>query len=91
MEREKLLYLIDVLLGISFLSVFVTGLFKWRGVGTYLEEALGLTLNYQQLSTIHDWSGLFLGLLVFIHLALHFRWIVAMTKNIFKRGSKFNK
>ena len=45
-------------------------------------------LHVKNISMLHDWSGLIMGLLVIIHLALHWRWIVSMTKNMFKRDKK---
>jgi len=37
------------------------------------------------LSTIHDWSGIVMVLLVLVHLILHWDWIVCETKNIFSK------
>ncbi len=77
MDKTKLLYLADMLMALSFLSVGITGLMKWPG--------LGLAFSIRQLSTIHDWSGATLAAMVFIHLALHWNWIVCTTKNMFRK------
>ena len=34
------------------------------------------------MSNLHDWSGLFLGLFVAVHLILNRGWIIAMTKKV---------
>lgn len=83
MERSKINYAIDVLLGISFLLVFVTGILKWPGLLFRLGISIK-SLSLKSLSRIHDWSGLVMGMLVFIHLIMHWKWIVVMTKKIFK-------
>ena len=44
------------------------------------------TLHVNNISLVHDWSGLIMGLFVLIHLALHWRWIVVVTKNIFGKN-----
>ena len=77
MNKVLINYIVDVLLFISFILVFITGLFKWPGLlkGLGLEAMKGAALN-----GIHDWSGLAMGILVLIHLVLHWDWIVAMTK-----------
>ncbi|MFH1684764.1 MAG: hypothetical protein ABH983_00505, partial [Candidatus Micrarchaeota archaeon] len=70
-----------------FFSSFVTGLLKWPG----LTKLFGTSI-YQlvpNISTLHDWSGLIMGLLVLVHLILHWNWIVSVTKSILKnKGEK---
>jgi len=81
MERNILLYAIDCALGILFVISFVTGLLKF----TLLLQLTGLNdivFPSALISTVHDWSGIFLGLLVFLHLYMNRRWILAMTKRI---------
>ncbi len=87
MERSKLNYLIDIGLAISFLTVFIMGIIKWPG----LLNKFGVNvknLPYKHISLIDDWAGLIMGILVFVHLILHWKWIVVMTKKIFKRERK---
>lgn len=87
MEHAKINYVIDLAMGVSFLLVFVTGLIKWQGVGMWL-RANGIDLPPFLTITLHDWSGIIMGILVFVHLVLHWKWIKAMTKNIFGRKRK---
>ncbi len=88
MNRTKLNYWIDVGLAISFLICFVTGLIKWPGLIKVIGVSAYKVLTFNNISRMHDVSGLFMGLLVLIHLALHWKWIVTVTKSIFKRGKK---
>ncbi len=37
---------------------------------------------------IHDWTGILFIIFVFIHLLLHWRWLMAMTRNISKKEEK---
>jgi hypothetical protein len=62
----------------------VTGIIKLPG----LFRTLGLShqaLPMYEISTAHDISGLAMGLLVLLHIILHFKWMINMTKNLFKR------
>jgi len=79
MERSKLNYWIDVGLAITFILCFLTGIIKWPAFYSTFKD-----LPFQQISFIHDWSGLIMSILVLIHLILHWNWIVVMTKKLFK-------
>jgi hypothetical protein len=87
MDRSKVIYVIDIGLIITFFTSFITGLIKFPG----LLNTFGISqfsLPIPQLSVIHDWSGVTMGLLVLFHLILHFRWIAEMTKKIFRGGKQ---
>ncbi|MFA5124629.1 MAG: DUF4405 domain-containing protein [Patescibacteria group bacterium] len=87
MKKNKLNFLVDLLAFISFLVVAKTGLiiffFLPEGVrqGRY-QEFFGITKSVY--SSIHDWTGIILIVLVVIHLILHWQWIVCSIKNLFK-------
>jgi len=84
MDENKVNYWIDVLLAISFLLVVVTGVLKFPGI---MPKIFALTYqdpNFAIASRIHDWSGVAMAVLVFVHLVLHREWIRAMTKQIFR-------
>ena len=83
MNRTKLNYIVNMGLGLSFFICFVTGLIKWPGLIKLIGTSAYRTLQFRNISMIHDWSGLIMGLLVLVHLTLHWRWIVAVTKNMF--------
>jgi hypothetical protein len=71
----------DVAMGVSFLVCFITGMFKF----TFFMRLSGLTtrvLPIAQMSNLHDWSGLALGIFVAVHLVLNRIWIMMMTRKI---------
>jgi hypothetical protein len=77
-------YCLNVLMGLSFISLFVTGVLKFP------QFRLAFILHSWHLpwlviSRIHDWSGLILGVLILTHLWLNHRWFVARTKAIFQK------
>lgn len=86
MNNLKLNYWIDVGLAISFFICFITGLIKWPGLIKVIGASAYKTLSFSNISRVHDMSGLIMGLLVIVHLALHWKWIVAVTKNIFRKN-----
>jgi len=88
MNRTKINYWIDVGLAISFFTCFITGLIKWPGLIKIIGTSAYKILHFRNISLLHDWAGLVMGLLVFVHLILHWKWIVAVTKSIFGRGKK---
>ena len=81
MNMQVVKWYVDIGMGIFFLASFITGIFKF----TFLMRIFGLTsrvLPIAQMSTVHDWSGLFLGFFVAIHLVLNRGWIMAMTRKV---------
>lgn len=84
MEKNTIKYILDIGLIISFLMVTLTGIFKFTG----FREFFGITLGYRDppmplISSLHDWSGVAMAVIVLIHLILNWNWIVCMTKNFF--------
>ncbi|MEM5793434.1 MAG: DUF4405 domain-containing protein [Candidatus Aenigmatarchaeota archaeon] len=91
MEKIKINYLLDVFLIFSFILTTATAisifLFLPGGVrrGGY-QELLGIQKNVWV--KIHTYSGLFMILLSFIHVLLHLKWLIGMTKKFFKNRLK---
>lgn len=80
-DRQFVRWSVDVALGIVFLVSLITGLAKL----TILLRVTGLgqvVLPLALISDIHDISGVLLGVLVFIHLYLNRKWIMATTGRI---------
>jgi len=88
MNRTKLNYWIDIGLALSFFTCFYTGLVKWPGLIKMIGVSAYKTLHFSNISRLHDISGLIMGLLVIVHLALHWKWIVCVTKSMFKKEKK---
>lgn len=81
MDRSRILFAIDLALGSVFLASVLTGLLKF----TILLRLSGLSsvvFPSALISDIHDWSGILLGALVFLHLYMNRRWILAMTQTV---------
>ncbi len=84
MDKAKLNYIVDLGLIVSFLAAFITGLIKFPG----LLRSLGVEtagIPFREISRLHDWSGLVMGILVLVHIALNLSWLVAMTKKYLKK------
>jgi len=82
-KKFKINYILFWLLLLSFLNLLITGLIKFPG----LLRFLGIhtrDLPMYQISIIHDYSGLILSVLVLIHIFLHWKWIIGISKQIFK-------
>ena len=76
--RARLNYLVDVVLLISF---FISGLTGYILMEFGQETFVG---NNETLN-LHKLSGQIMVLAIFIHLLLHWKWMVTMTQNIFSR------
>lgn len=79
MNKAKLNYWIDLVIGIAFVLSAVSGIvFLFPAAGT---TALGVT--YQAWDQIHTWGSLLMVAGVLAHFALHWKWLVHMTKKTF--------
>ncbi len=87
MKRNTVNYIVDLLAGLSFLSLLLTGIIKFPGLLSSLGLARG-QLPIYQISVIHDWSGVVFAVLILIHFLLHWRWVVFTTTGFFRKGSK---
>ncbi len=86
MMRNFRNYFIDMtLLAMGFLCI-LTGFVKWPG----LIVALGLTSQaflIDMITQVHDWTGLVLGIMVVLHVVMHLKWFIEMTKKVFRNKS----
>lgn len=85
MRRIFLKYLIDLGMLVTFILCFITGIIKFPGFLRFI-GATRHVLPMRDLTLIHDWSGVVLGLLVLAHLVLNFRWILQMTWQVTGRS-----
>ena len=79
MKRIRLNYIIDIILIIVFFICGITGLLKLPFLFSHLQS-----LNFRLLTKLHDLSGIIMIILVVVHIALHWKWIITMTKHVFK-------
>ncbi|MBN2142201.1 DUF4405 domain-containing protein [Candidatus Woesearchaeota archaeon] len=90
MNKIKVNYIVDAILGLSFIVTAVTGmlLFIFMPSGVRqgrLQEFLGVTK--ETWTFYHDWAGIIMIALALVHLILHWNWIVCMTKSFFKKNA----
>ena len=75
MNRASLNYLIDLVLAITFLLTALTGLVM----------KFGIQISFMSRKTIfalHDQAGLVMILFALVHLVLHWKFFVTMSKNL---------
>jgi|APSaa5957512622_1039677.scaffolds.fasta_scaffold41988_3 hypothetical protein len=85
MKRDDFNYIVDMIIFISLIVVFITGIMKWPG----LLRGFGIeNVPWRNISKIHDWSGLVMGIGALLHLILHWSFISCKTKNLFKKNEK---
>ena len=81
MNQQVVKWCVDVGLGIVFLFSAVTGILKFA-VLLQVPVMSSVVLPMALVSDIHDRAGVFLVILVAIHLALNRGWILSMTRKI---------
>ncbi|MEA3342655.1 MAG: DUF4405 domain-containing protein [archaeon] len=91
MNKAKMNYFVDILMGFSFLITAVTGLilfFFLPGGVSHGRYQLFMEITKGTWLTVHNWAGIVIIILVIIHFILHWNWMVDMTKNLFKKESR---
>ena len=82
-SRKTTAYFINIFLLFSFCLVIITGIIKFPGFLPYIGiNPLMTPLN--EISLIHDWSGLISVILTIIHFIIYIKRITKTTKNIIK-------
>jgi hypothetical protein len=92
MNRSRLNYLLDAVIGLAFALSSVTGLaFLLMGQGGYqggrnpgFRTAL-LGLSRATWSDLHTWASVVMLVGIVVHVAFHWKWIVCVTKNMLPR------
>ena len=88
MLKQKINYWIDLILIILFLISAISGFIIWifpHGPHSSMIKFLGI-LKYQW-KILHAWISLLFIIFVLIHLILHWKWLLQMTKKIFTKKS----
>ncbi len=95
-NKGKLNYIVDVVIGLGFLISAGTGIllvFKpgggFQGGRNTAFEVLGLSVHWWK--DLHTWSSILMAAGVAGHLLLHMKWISCMTRNIFGGGKKSSR
>jgi len=84
MHKDDFKYIIDIGLIISFIGVFVSGIFKFYPLRNLFAGVFEL-ISKELMRTIHDWSGIIMGFLVLTHLILNWKWLGYKTKELFSK------
>jgi len=90
-NTAKANYVVDVIIGIGFLLSAVSGIvFLFAGSGGYQGGrnphymTQMLFLSRDAWKDVHTWSSLVMIAGVALHFALHWKWLVCMTRRLFK-------
>lgn len=94
MRRVTWNYIIDIIFGLLLLGQGVSGAVLWfllPGGYRYRGSAGGgeagsFLLARQDWRDIHQWLALALAIMFIVHIAIHWQWLVSMTKSYFRRG-----
>jgi hypothetical protein len=94
LSKSKINYWIDVFIAIGFLLSALSGIvlnfapsggFQGGRNAFYGREVL--LLGHNTWDVLHTWSSFVMIAGVFLHLVLHWKWIVCMTKKLFVKRS----
>ena len=91
MRKARLNYMLDAVIGVAFVLSAATGAaFLLMGSGGYqggrnpgFATAL-LGISRRTWSDLHTWASVVMVVGVFVHLALHWKWIVCVTKGLLR-------
>ncbi len=87
MNKAKLNYLVDTMIGTAFLVTMVSALVfliptSWIDFSSSTTPTV-LGLDFGVWQTLHQYSGIVMLIGVALHQLLHWKWIVTMTKKTF--------
>jgi hypothetical protein len=82
-SRALIKYCIDLGLFVTAVVCIITGLVKFPELIRYVALS-GVVLPYNELSLVHDYSGIILIILVLFHVAFNAKWMTEMTRTILK-------
>lgn len=94
MRRVTWNYIVDILFGLLLLAQGVSGAALWflapggyryRG-GLGSEGAGSFLLARQDWKEVHQWLALALAIMFIVHIAIHWQWLVSVTRSYFRRG-----
>jgi hypothetical protein len=77
-------YLVDMGLGISFFLCVTTGIVKLPGFVRFFHRA-SIDFPLDQISLLHDASGVIVGVFALVHLTLNRKWLIHVTRKLLGR------
>ncbi len=79
MNKVKLNYVLDAVMGLAFLLMGSGGYLGGQNAG-YATALLGLSRGTW--NDLHSWASVVMIVGIVVHVALHWKWIVGMTKKM---------
>ena len=92
MNKAKRNYYVDVVIGAAFLVTAISALaflvpLNWIDFSASTTPTV-LGVNYGVWQLLHKWGGIAMLAGVVLHLVLHWKWIVTMTKEALPTGKQ---
>ncbi len=84
MKRTTLNYIVNLGLLTAFSVVFLTGIGKFPLLLRFLAR-YRIYLPSNQITLVHEWGGVTLGSFILLHIVLHWKWIVTVTCQYWKK------
>jgi hypothetical membrane protein len=82
-NKNKINYILNWLAFLGGLAVLVTGIMRFSNVLTFIVINIG-PLDTNMLNAVHRWMGVATAAVILVHIILHWRWVVRVSKNFFK-------
>ncbi len=80
MNKARVNYWVDVATGLAFVMSAVSGIVFLLPSSLADGQLRMLGVSYQAWNLLHTWSSLIMVAGALIHVALHWQWVVCMTK-----------
>jgi hypothetical protein len=93
-KKSKIYFVVDLIIAAAFILSALSGVILYLVPGGYQggrNPYYGteiLSLDHHGWSDLHTWTSFVMMAGIAVHLALHWRWIVAMAKNTLRLGQK---
>jgi len=86
-SKNTINYILNWIAFILGLITLITGIIRFSNILAFIVINIG-PINVQLMNIIHRWSGLIAGLIILVHLILHWRWVFRTTRNLLGVGRK---
>ena len=88
MNKARVNYWVDVATGLAFVMSAVSGIVFLLPSSLADGQLRMLGVSYQAWNQLHTWSSLAMVAGALIHVALHWQWVVSMTKKTLRPGGR---
>lgn len=79
--RNTINYILNWLAFLLGLTTLITGIMRFSNILAFIVINIG-PVNVQLMNFIHRWTGVGAGLIILVHIILHWRWVFKTTKNL---------